>query len=285
MTKTASKIILVILFVFLALFLSRAVKPSTKNASSVINAPTLTPMPTPTPTLTPIPTPILLDPTVYGPCKNIPVLLYHHVQPQEQAVSKGQQNISVDAGTFEKQMQYLIASGYNTLTPQEFLGGLQIGLPPKPVMLTFDDGYDDFYLFAFPILQKYNLRATAFIATGLVENPGYLNWGQISQMRGSGLVTFADHTWSHKNLGGAPEQVIRQEISTAKTQLEEHGLGPVEFFAYPYGSKSGTVDKVLLELGFKAAFTTIPGWQQCAGAPFSLRRDRVGGGQLSFYGL
>lgn len=283
MIKTASKIVLVILLLFLPLFLLRETKLTTKSSSGLVNAPTSTPTPIPTPT--PKPTPVLLDPAVYGPCKNVPVLLYHHVQPIEQASSRHQQNISVDVGTFEKQIQYLIARGYNTLTPQEFLGGLQIGLPPKSVMLTFDDGYDNLYLFAYPILQKYNLHATAFIATGLVENPGYLTWGQISEMRSSNLVTFADHTWSHKSLGAASEQIIRQEIGTAKTQLEEHGLGPVEFFAYPYGSQSKTVEKVLSEFGFKAAFTTIAGWQQCAGAPFSLRRNRVGNTQLSFYGL
>lgn len=246
----------------------------------------VTSLPSPVPTTKPLPTPISLpDPKVYGPCKNVPVLLYHHVQPNEQILEKKQQNISVDSEMFDKQMEYLGSRGYHPLTIPEFFSGITGSLPIKPIVLTFDDGYDDFYTYTYPVLKKYNITATVFLPTGLVGNPGYLNWGQIEEIKGSGLVTFANHTWSHKSLLGISEDAVRNEIATAKTQLEEHGLGPVEFFAYPYGSENQTVEKILKELGIKGAFTTLPGRQQCAGLPYQFRRNRVGSAPLSSYGL
>lgn len=251
-------------------------------AATAASSSTPSPLPTPTPSPTPVPLP---DSKVYGPCKNVPVLLYHHVQPNEQILEKKQQNISVDAEIFAGQMEYLASRGYSALTPAELFSGLGGSLPAKPVVLTFDDGYDDFYTWAYPALKKNGIKATVFLPTGLIDNPGYLSWAQVSEIKASGFVAFANHTWSHKSLLGIPEEAVRNEISTAKIQLEEHGLGPVEFFAYPYGSESKTTEKVLKELGIKGAFTTLPGWRQCAGLPYGFRRNRVGSAPLSSYGL
>lgn len=292
MRKTSVPVLIIFLFVLLlatgiywkrlngeVVFLSPA-----RNVPGIAVTPS--PSPSPLPTTKPLPTPIPLpDPKVYGPCKTIPVLLYHHVQPIKEIVEKKQQNISVDSEIFDKQMEYLVSRGYNTLTLQDFFSGLSGTLPSKPIVLTFDDGYEDFYTYAYPVLKKYNIRATVFLPTGLVGNPGYLNWGQIDEMKASSLVTFANHTWSHKSLLGIPEDAVRREIATAKAQLEEHGLGPVEFFAYPYGSENQTVEKILKELGIKGAFTTLPGWQQCTGLPYQFRRNRVGSAPLLLYGL
>lgn len=246
-----------------------------------------TPAPSPSPTPKPTPTPIPLpDPKIYGPCKNIPVLLYHHVQPYVDAQNNSQLSISMKDDIFAQQMAYLKERGYRTLTPRELLDGLvSNSLSGRVVLLTFDDGYEDFYKYAYPELVKNNLRAIVFVSTGLLGNPGYLSWQQISEMKGSGLVTFGNHTWSHKNLGAASEEDIRYEVSTAKTQLEEHGLGPVETFAYPYGGETKKVQKVLEELGIKIAFTTVPGPYQCAKLPLDMRRSRVGNSPLSAYGL
>lgn len=253
-----------------------------EQAVSPIPSPTPTPLLSPSPSPTPIPLP---DPKIYGPCKNIPVVLYHHIQPQEQANANGQKNISVDNEIFAKQMEYLSARGYHTITPDELLSGLTSGFPSKPILLTFDDGYSDFYTYAFPVLVKYGFRATSFLSTGLVGNPDYLSWSQISEMKGSGLITFANHTWSHKNLVGADEETVRREIETAKMQLEEHGLGPVTAFAYPYGGEGKLTEKILQELGIKMAFTTVPGSYQCAKLPYDFRRSRIGNASMAVFGF
>lgn len=246
-----------------------------------------TPVVVVTPSVSPTPTPIPLpDPAVYGPCKNIPVLFWHHIQPEDQAATKGQKNLTVDNGVFAAQMDYLAKRGYVTITPDRLLEALTGSDPVKPVLLTFDDGYADFYTYAYPELLKHGFRATMFTATGLVGGADYLTWGQISEMKGSGLITFADHTWSHKSLGKATEEVAKYEVGTARQQLEEHGLGPVTAFAYPYGTEGGSlIYNVLKENGIKEAFTTTPGSYQCAKLPYDLRRTRVGNSSLSSYGL
>ncbi len=238
----------------------------------------------PTPSLTPTPTPIPLpDPKVYGPCINVPVLLYHHVQPKEEAEAKGQKNISVNSDVFAEQMKYIAQKGYKTIFPDELLAGLEKGSLGKSVLITFDDGYADFYTYAYPELVKNNLKATVFLSTGLMSAPDYLTWAQIGEM--TSLVDFENHTWSHKNLGSASEDLAKYEIGTAKTQLEDRGLGPVTSFAYPYGTEGAAAKGVLKDLGIKTAFTTIPGNYQCARLPYSFRRTRIGNISLSAYGL
>ncbi len=240
------------------------------------------PSPVPTPSPSPIPSP---DPLVYGPCKNIPVLMYHHVQTKEEAMLKKQTGLTVNSDVFAAQMAYLSSRGYHTLTPDQFMSGLLGTLPAKPVLITFDDGYSDFYTYAYPELTKNNLKSTMFLPTGLVGNPDYLNWGQISEISGSSLVTFANHTWSHKNLGKASESDIKYEIETSQTQMEEHGLGRSNTFSYPYGTKMNYASSVLPQFGIKIAFTTVPGTYQCAKLPYDFRRIRVGNSSMSSYGL
>ena len=93
--------------------------------------------------------------------------------------------LSVNVNDFEAQMKFLVDSGCITITPAELYAGLngEIELPQKPVLLTFDDGYLDNYTNAFPILKKYNLRATIFIIPAFTSvYPGYLTWEQLKEM-------------------------------------------------------------------------------------------------------
>lgn len=301
------RIVLLLLFLFLAvsvsLFIIRNIRQQHKPqglfaaqvtpvSSKIISAQTVPTDSAPDinvnliPTLAPTPRSAAKVQRQARHCAVVPVLLYHHIQPQEQAIAKGQAKLSVDSEIFAKQMQYLVKKGYSTLTPGQFLSGIKTGsLPPKPILLTFDDGYDDFYTYAYPQLLANKLHATVFLATGLMDNSGYLSWDKIKEMDSSGLVTFANHTWSHKALKGQGEQILRFEIGTAQGQLEEKGLGGAMAFAYPYGSKSKKVEDILAELGFQSAFTTVPGWQQCASSPYLFHRNRIGNAALSAYGL
>lgn len=250
--------------------------------SESISVPAPKPQPTPTPSPTPKPTP---DPKIYGPCKNIPVTMYHHVEPETQAKEKHQKALTVDAQIFATQMDYLAKKGYKTLTPDELLAGLASGLPARVILLSFDDGYADFYQYAYPELVKHNFRATVFLPTGLVGNSDYLTWDQIAQMASSGLITFANHTWSHKSLGAANYSTASYEVQTAQKQLEQYGLGTSTSFAYPYGTKGKGVEEILKGAGIKMAFTTAQGSYQCAKLPYDFERIRIGNSSLASYGL
>jgi peptidoglycan/xylan/chitin deacetylase (PgdA/CDA1 family) len=221
---------------------------------------------------------------LYGPCVRLPVLMYHHVQTEEAAKANKQTSITTYTDFFQKQMQYLKDKGYNTASMSDLVNFFDNGTPiaSKSVLITFDDGYSDFGTDAFPVLQGLGLRATVFVPTGLAENSAYLNWNQMASMNGP--ILFANHTWSHKNVGGNAA-TMQYEISTADTQLTEHGLNSPKVFAYPYGFDTKQAEKYLESLGYKAAFTTIPGNILCKKQRFALPRVRIGSVSLSYYGF
>ena len=123
------------------------------------------------------------------------------------------------------------------------------------------------------------------IPTGLIENIDYLTWSQLKEMHSSSLVFAYNHTWSHKNLGAASNDVISKEVLTAKGQLETNLGKPVNIFAYPYGSENNTVINFLRQNGFIAAFSTIPGQVQCDSFLMTLHRTRIGNSPLFSYGI
>ena len=122
--------------------------------------------------------------------------------------------LAVSPANFEAQMKFLVDSGCITITPDELYAGLngEIELPPKPVLITFDDGYIDNYTNAFPILKKYNLRATIFIIPAFTSvYPGYMTWEQLKEMESNG-ITIESHTLTHPKLEELPDDEIRNEL-------------------------------------------------------------------------
>lgn len=261
------------------------------TTNKVEEAKPITPVPSPTQaTVSATPTKRVLTfeemNKLYGPCVSIPVLMYHHVESADIAKENKRTSLNVPPDTFRKQMEYLKSKGYTAITPTDlvnfFDGGMSI--PKKSVLITFDDGYVDNGDNAYPILRELGLKATIYIATGLMENFNYLSWGKISEMNGSGVINFGNHTWSHKNVGGNHDTVTK-EIKTADTQLTDHGINNLKTFAYPYGIETGFAEKLLSNMGYKLAFTTVPGRVMCKQKRFELPRIRVGNNSLSNYGL
>lgn len=236
---------------------------------------------TPTPTPTPTPKP---KPQYVGFCLKVPILLYHHIKSLDSANSA---SLTVDTNTFDAQMQYLINQGYHTISIDELVQALinKQALPPKSIAITIDDGYDDFYLNAYPILYKYQLKANLMIATGLLGNAGYLSWDDLKRMIDTGYIFAYDHTWSHASLTALADEKIRYEILTGKQQLEERLGRVVNIFSYPYGSQNQKVIDILKQNGFIAALSTIPGFTQCDSLLMSLSRNRVGNAPLTSLGL
>lgn len=243
------------------------------------------------------PTVVLAKPTVkplsfeemnklYGPCTKVNVLTYHHIEDEEAAKKNGRSNLSVSPDFFRKHLQYLKDKNYNVISTVELIKFFDenLKLPLKPVILTFDDAYEDNYLNMFPILKEFGYKATIFTPTGLVNNLEYLNWGQIQDMKNSGLIYFANHTWSHHSSSGNKD-VLSKEISLADKQLSEKDLNNIKIFSYPFGNPSVNAEQILNDLGYKIAFTTRYGVQMCKGQRLELPRIRVGNAPLNSYGL
>lgn len=248
--------------------------------------PSPSPKPSPTPTPTPKPLTFAQMNALYGPCVFLPTLFYHHIQSLDAAKKNGQTALTVGTDIFNNQMKYLKDKGYTTVTMNDLANFFDNGIPipAGSILLTFDDAYADFATDAVPILREFGFKSTLFVPTGLVNNPGYLSWDTISSLVPGGDILFANHTWSHHNLI-APENVVEMEISTADTQLSEKGLDNPKVFAYPYGSPTGNSEAVLTKLGYKLAFTTVPGSTLCKRKRLELPRIRIGNTSLSFYGF
>lgn len=220
---------------------------------------------------------------------SVPILIYHHVAPQEPAdPQKIFDTVTTDA--FAAQLDWLTQSGYGSITLAELFNAFYYGLPlpAKPAILVFDDGYDDAYLQAFPLLRGHGMGATVAMISGAIDAPGYLSWAQIKEMAAAG-VDFVSHSVTHPSLASLTPQAARAELADSKLALEE-GLGrPVQFFVYPYGEPfvSGSADsqRTVVELlsreGYVGALKTSSGPPyisvQKAGAPFELNRVPVSG--------
>ncbi len=266
---------------------SRGVSQTQENKfDNLVNNVPSSPTPTPTPTPKPTPKPLTFAEmnSLYGPCIHLPVLMYHHIQGKDAATADKQTSLTVYTDYFTAQMQYLKNKNYNFVRMNDLTNFFDSGtsIPARSVLITFDDGYEDFYTDAYPILQRLGIPATMFVPTGLIDNPDYLTWSQISQM--NGLILFANHTWSHANIE-LSGQKMKYEISTADTQLFNHSLNSPKVFAYPYGLTSSQAESYLSSLDYKAAFTTVSGNILCKGKRFDLPRIRIGNATLSSYGF
>jgi peptidoglycan/xylan/chitin deacetylase (PgdA/CDA1 family) len=247
--------------------------------------PIVLPTASPSPTLKPTPTDEVPAPGDY--CLEVPMLYYHHIEPLAQAKSEGHGQLTVDASIFDIQMNYLVTHGYQTMTSSDVVDALRnhTTLPPKSVVLSFDDGYTDIYTYAYPLFKKYNVHADLMIATGLVGNPDYLTWDQIKDMAGNSLIHIYNHTWSHAALGILPKDKIEFEVNTAEQQIQDHlGIKPL-VFTYPYGSMSSLAIQTLQSLGYTGGLSTVGGKLQCESHIMSLHRNAVGNTSLVSYGL
>ncbi len=222
----------------------------------------------------------------FGPCAVVPTLMYHHIQAADLAKAGGYTSLTVNPQFFSEQMQYLKDHQYTVIKMQDLVNFFNNGtaLPKKPVLISFDDAYEDFDTVAVPVLNQFQYPATMFVPTGLIENPNYLTWSQMQSIAGSGRVLFANHTWSHRSMG-ASNPVIEKEITTADAQLHDHGYDSPKIFAYPYGTTSPYAISFLGSQGYQVAFTTKRGSILCKGQRLTLPRMRIGNAQLNLYGL
>jgi len=215
-------------------------------------------------------------PKNFGRTVNVPIFYYHYIGNNPNPADKIRDTLSVTPDKFESQMSLLASNGYNAISLDSLYAALKGGLlPPKPVALTFDDGYIDFYLNAYPILRKYNLHATVFIPTGLVGQGYYLNWSQIKEMDASNLISFEAHSVNHVNLASLNQDQVKFQVFQSKQVLESQLGKPINFFAYPYGGSNEMVWQVVKQAGFLAALGTWGSSIESEGTIFDMPRIRV----------
>lgn len=209
----------------------------------------------------------------------IPILMYHHIRTNPMPNNPVWANLNVSPDKLNQQLYYFFTHNYHAITLNQLFDAVtgKTNLPNNPVVITFDDGYRNFYENAFPLLKKYNMKATEFVITQVVGIPAYLTWNQILEMDKSGLVEIGAHTRHHPNLPDLSQQEITNEIKGSKQDLETHLGHPIEWFAYPYGSYSDFIIQSVKDAGFKGATSTIYGVAQSKDNIYLLQRIGVDG--------
>ena len=210
----------------------------------------------------------------------LPVAMYHHILPTP---SKwGDYVISPDQ--FEEDLKYLQSCGYTAITTSELLAAVteDAPLPEKPILITFDDGYESVHEYAYPLLQQYGMKAVVSIIgshTDLFSNPqeprhinySHLSWDQLREMQSSGVFEIGNHTYNmHEDGSNGKRYGIRiqkgesaeeyrealyQDIGALSSQMEwELGSRP-NVFAYPFGALCRESRPLLTEMGFEIILT------------------------------
>ena len=232
----------------------------------------------------------------------IPVLLYHHIN-----YHKGDM-VTITPEVFERQMEYLHRAGYRTLKINELLSYIngEFTLNQNAaVVVTFDDGWLDNYLYAFPVLKRYKINAAIFIVTDRTEKASenikevpssvpthresklliaegnshrvVLNWEHVKEMLDSGLVEFYSHTKRHINCDKLSERELLIELGESKKIIEERLGTPCPYLCWPYGKYNDLALHVAKNFGYKAFFTTKVGVMRTGSDPFEISRIVVKG--------
>ncbi len=221
---------------------------------------------------------------------SIPILLYHKV-----ALTPPPGNaVWVSSHMFARQMATLSACGYVTVSFEDFLA-YRAGTaepPPRPVILTFDDGYESLYTTARLVLDHYGFKATAFLVTGHIGTNERMDnrwdppeaqhavpmllWSEVAAMAANGH-SFGSHTRRHPHLTAVDEERARQEVEGSAADLRAHLRAPLAF-AYPFGDGAGIprIEALVQEAGHALAVSTLPGVANTLTSPiWALPRLRI----------
>jgi len=204
----------------------------------------------------------------------VQILMYH-------SISEAASPMSLSPAAFSRQMAWLRQNGWQSLTLRT---AMETDRPPRrAVVLTFDDGFADAYLTAWPILREHGMTATVFLVTDQVGQVAswpearpvapLLDWGQIKEMASAG-IEFGSHTATHLDVRTASDDEIYRELVQSKATLEEQLGEEVVSFAYPYGYFRTVLPELLREAGYRYA-VLAGGYRDNRGCLDAMRLSRT----------
>jgi peptidoglycan/xylan/chitin deacetylase (PgdA/CDA1 family) len=210
------------------------------------------------------------------------VLMYHNIGIPPKGVTL--KSLHVTPRMFRFQMWYLKSAGFKVVSLDEILSFINgKNFNEKLVAITFDDGYQDFYDNAFPVLKTYKFPSTVFLVSDLVGKKNLwdsqgrerlLHWDSILEMKDAGVV-FGSHSKSHPFLSRLSEKELGDEIKGSKFLLEEKLKNSVDFFCYPNGDYDNRVLETVHTSGYKGAVTTNRGLIHRNDSPFEMTRSFI----------
>jgi peptidoglycan/xylan/chitin deacetylase (PgdA/CDA1 family) len=205
--------------------------------------------------------------------------MYHYIRVPPNPADPIGVGLSVRPAIFAAQMDYLARRGYQTVTLAHLHQAMrgEADLPPHPIVLTFDDGYADFYEVAWPVLRQYNFHSTVFVITGKVGQRGYLSRDMLIELDRSGLVEIGAHTVTHADLTLVAPARLQWELVASRRALEGWLGHPVTSFCYPSGQYHAGVVAATRAAGYAVAVTTRSGNEHQLDQALEWTRLRVSG--------
>ena len=214
------------------------------------------------------------------------ILMYHSVSDVAHSRFR---RFTIAPHVFAEQMAYLYQHGYTPITVTQYIKALTQKthtLPDRPVVLTFDDGFADFFTAALPRLKQYNFAATLYVATAFIGDTSrwllyereaarlMLNWEELTEISNSGIECGA-HSHSHPQLDILPYIQAQNEIIQSRKLLEQHLYCEVSSFAYPFGYHTSRIRQLVREAGYTSACAADNTLCSNPYDPFSLARSIV----------
>lgn len=201
------------------------------------------------------------------------ILMYHHIDDKNKRLSVKSENL-------DAQIKYLLDNGYKFIKLSEafrmFASSTTSTYPyNKTLVLTFDDGYRDFYLNAYPILKKYNVPAGLYVINQDIGKRGNVTWEMIKQLHSDGLVEIGAHTVNHLPLGKLRPETAYYQMAKSKELLEQGLQDKIDTIVYPFGSFNENVKKQAKQIGFIGAASVYFGQKPSGVDLYSWRRVMI----------
>lgn len=231
---------------------------------------------TPARTGTLLPTPLPAIQPGAAASVSVPILMYHQIRDLTASASADDRIWTVAPASLAAQLGYLADKGYTTISLDQLLDGMsgQSPLPPKPVVITFDDGWKTQYTNALPLLKKYNQTATFYVVTTYMGYGAYFDWMMTGEVLKAGM-TIGSHTIDHKSLTSVSASELDKELRESKSALEGKLGITVTHLAYPNGAFNDSVVAAVKRAGYRSATTINPAPVKSPVAPLALPRIRV----------
>ncbi|MDP2939204.1 MAG: polysaccharide deacetylase family protein [Candidatus Omnitrophota bacterium] len=207
------------------------------------------------------------------PFYTVPILNYHSINTAQ--YRKDTPKVSPEL--FERQMNFIYRKGLKVISLDEYVEFLRSHKKIKnAIVITSDDGYDDNYLYAFPVLKKYGFPATIFIIEKHIGvTSGFLNYAQIKEME-KNHISFGSHTINHVYLPSVKsEEGLRNEIIGSKKNLEKKIGHRIDFICFPLGGYNEHIIELVKQAGYVAAFTTNRGADKLNRNIYAIKRIKI----------
>lgn len=200
----------------------------------------------------------------------IPILMYHSISDEDP-----NNDLLVPPAMFEEQMAWLEENNFTAMSMDEVLEAMETGkVPKRPIAITFDDGYSDNYISAFPSLKNHGLKATFFVITDGVDDGYYMSSDMLKEMQEAGM-SIENHTANHLELDKLSREDAYDSIKRGQDFLRNVIGSDGNYLCYPVGKYSNETIEIAKELGIKAATTTQGGISSISDGVYQLKRVRI----------